>query len=106
MTNSGISHQGEGSGGPGFGPSSARSTSWRQTLLTPVPLVQVRLDVGWHAAERIGMYSAECYVPNTRELLALEVHPSARYDSLEHFVGTAHAWQRAVLLSVFDPDPF
>lgn len=75
-------------------------------MMYPVPLAQVRLDVGWHREDRIGMFSAECYVPGTRELLALEVHPSTRYDSLEHFLRYAQGWQRDVLRSVFDPDPF
>lgn len=106
MTDSAISNQGEGSGAPGFGAATSRSTSWRQTLMFPLPLVQVRLDVGWHREHRIGMFSAEAYVPNTRELLALEVHPSTRYDSLEHFLRYAQGWQRDVLLYTFDPDPF
>lgn len=106
MTNSGISHQGEGSGGPGFGPASARATSWRQTSLVPHSLVQVRLDVGWHREHNVGMFSGEVYVPNTRELLGLEVHPTSRYENLEVFIGQAQRWQGALLRDCFDPDPF
>ncbi len=82
------------------------STSWRQTSLYPQTLIQVRLDVGWSSPNRVGMFSAEAYVPTSRELLALEVHPSARYDSLVQFLTHAQTWQGQVLLDLFDPDPF
>jgi hypothetical protein len=52
------------------------------------------------------MSSLEAYIPTTRELLALEVHPSARYDSLAQFLDGAAGWTRAVMLDLFDPDPF
>lgn len=72
----------------------------------PQELVQVRLDVGWSSPHRLGMFAAEAYVPTTKELLALEVHPSARYDSLVQFLTRAQTWQGQVLLDLFDPDPF
>lgn len=82
------------------------STSWRQSGMWPPALVQVRLDVGWAPDHSIGMYAAECYVPNTRELLALEVHPSARYDSLDHFLDRAARAHLDLLSATFNPDPF
>jgi hypothetical protein len=52
------------------------------------------------------MYSAEAWVPGTRELLAMEVHPATHYDGLAQFLKRALSWQGEVLLDVFDPDPF
>jgi uncharacterized protein YbgA (DUF1722 family) len=66
----------------------------------------VRLDLGWHLDERVGMFSGEAYVSHSRELLALEVHPSKHYDHLGDFLGAAQRWQEELVRSVFDPDPF
>ena len=53
-----------------------------------------------------GVYAAEATNPDDGTLLALEVHPLKRYDGLARFIGQAQAWQREVLLALFDPDPF
>jgi hypothetical protein len=66
----------------------------------------MRLDLGWSHEHKVGMYAAECFVPQTRELLALEVHPARTYDSIEDWLGAAQTWQGAVVRSLFDPDPF
>jgi len=52
------------------------------------------------------MFAAEAFVSGTRELLALEVHPIRRYDHLGDWLGRAQSWQRDVVQSVFDVDPF
>jgi hypothetical protein len=106
LTTSGNSQQGEGSARRGLPHPRRGSTSWRQTGLFPPALVQVRLDVGWAADDRVGMSSIEAYLPHTKELIALEVHPSARYLSLQDFLTQATAWQHQVLLDCFDPPPF
>jgi hypothetical protein len=106
LTISGKSNQGEGSVGRGFAGPNRGETSWRQTLLVPAEMITVRLDLGWHGPERIGMFAAEASVSGTRELLALEVHPAHRYDSLDHWLGSAQRWQASVVRDLFDPDPF
>lgn len=106
MTTNVPLNQETGSGGRGSPITSRPSTSWRQTRLIPPALLQVRLDLGWSADERLGMFSAEAYIPTTKELLALEVHPTRWYPGLENFLETATTWQRLVLGDVFDPDPF
>lgn len=80
--------------------------SWRQTSLYPPPLLHVRLDLGWASHERVGMFAGEAYVPTTRELVALEVHPGRPYANLHAFLGHAVAWQSDLVVDVFDPDPF
>lgn len=106
MTTSGKSNQGEGSVGRGLPDLSGVATSWRQAGLFPSSLVQVRLDVGWDADHRVGMFAAEAFVPTTKELLAMEVVPSTRYDSLQQFCGVAGERHVLLLTDLFDPDPF
>lgn len=72
----------------------------------PQELVTVRLDVGWYRPERVGMFSGEVYVTDTRELLALEVRPFVKDLTLEQHLAEAQTWQRELLLDVFDPLPF
>lgn len=74
--------------------------------MLPPDQVQVRLDVGWLPGVRAGMWAAEAFVPGTRELLAMEVHPTRRYDSLEHFLYITRNHHCTVLRDIFDPDPF
>jgi hypothetical protein len=80
--------------------------SWRQTSLYPPTHLHVRLDLGWHPAERVGMFAGEAYVPTTRELVALEVHPARRYANIHAWLGHATNWQTGIVLDLFDPDPF
>lgn len=89
-----------------FGRPSRPETSWRQTQMVPAELVTIRLDLGWSSVHGVGMFAGEAYVTGTKELLALEVHPARRYDHLGHWLELAQTWQRDVVRSVFDPDPF
>lgn len=75
-------------------------------MLVPPDQVQVRLDVGWLPGVRAGMWAAEAFIPHTKELLAMEVHPTRRFDSLEHFLEVTTTYHRTVLRDLFDPDPF
>lgn len=106
MTIRGNSAQGEGSVGRGLPVSSMGETSWRQTHLFPPAQITVRLDVGWDRTDCVGMFAGEAWVASTRELLALEVHPLARYDDLELFIGCAQRWQAQLLVDLLDPEPF
>ncbi len=106
MTNNVPLHQGEDAVGRGLPVISRPATCWRQTLLVPPELVTVRLDLGWASQHNVGMFAAEAYVTNTRELLALEVHPSRSYVTMQGWLASALQWQRAVVLDLFDPDPF
>jgi hypothetical protein len=74
--------------------------------MVPPELATIRLDLGWHPSEHIGMFASEAYVSNTRELLALEVVPSRAYPSLADFLSHASVLQRRLVLDIFDPDPF
>lgn len=95
-----------GSVGRGLPGASGGERSWRQNSLYPPALLHVRLDLGWAAADRVGMFAGEAYIPTTRELVALEVHPSRRYANIHAFLGHAVAWQSELVVDVFDPDPF
>lgn len=95
-----------GSVGKGFPLPSRGERSWRQTSLYPPSLLHVRLDLGWIPSERTGMFAGEAYVPTTRELVALEVHPMRRYANIHAWLGAALEWQGALVVDVFDPDPF
>jgi hypothetical protein len=106
LTNRGRSQQGEGQGLRGLEPPLRGETSWRQTRIFPPSLVQARLDVGWHAGDRIGVSSIEVFVPGTRELLALEVHPNRPYPSIQDLISHTSEWCGVVLRDVLDPDPF
>ena len=81
-------------------------TSWRQTTMYPPEIVTVRLDLGWYRPEDVGMFAGEAWVADTHELLALEVHPTRRYNNLAEFLTCAQEWQKAILHSVMDPEPF
>jgi len=74
--------------------------------MVPPELVTVRLDLGWCAPDKVGMFAGEAYVSGTKELLALEVHPAHRYDHLGDWLGAAQRWQGDIVRSLFDPDPF
>jgi len=52
------------------------------------------------------MFAAEAFVPGTRELLALEVHPLRRYDHMGDWLEHAQRWQGHIVRAVFDVDPF
>lgn len=52
------------------------------------------------------MHSIEGYIPDTRELLALEVVPLRRYANLEVFLATVRESQAEMLRDLLDPDPF
>jgi hypothetical protein len=52
------------------------------------------------------MFAGEAYEPTTRNLVALEVHPSRKYANLHAFLGHAVGWQSDLVVDVFDPDPF
>ena len=106
MTDSGEFTTGMGSVGRVLPDTARGERSWRQTSLQPPTLLHVRLDLGWHSAERVGMFAGEAYVPTTRDLVALEVHPGRRYANLHAFLGHAVAWQSDLVVDVFDPDPF
>lgn len=106
MTSNARSPQGEGSVGRVLPGATGGAVSWRQRSLWPLDLVQVRMDVGWLREERRGMFSIEGYVPDTRELLALEVVPLRLYANLEVFLATVREGQAEMLRDLLDPDPF
>lgn len=106
MTDSADLNTGMGSVGPGLPVTSRGERSWRQTSLYPPSHLHVRLDLGWDPSSRVGMYAGEAYVPTTRELVALEVHPARRYANIHAWLGQALTWQSAMVVDVFDPDPF
>jgi hypothetical protein len=80
--------------------------SWRQGILVPPEQVTVRLDLGWDSAHKVGMFAAEAFVPGTRELVAIEVHPPRTYLMMADWLGSAQRWQAEVVRAIFDPDPF
>lgn len=99
-------HQGKDAVGRPLPALSRGETSWTQTLLVPPEQVTVRLDLGWCQPEHVGMFAAEAFVPGTRELLALEVHPLRRYDHMGDWLEHAQRWQGHIVRAVFDVDPF
>lgn len=74
--------------------------------LEPPPLAHCRLDLGWVAADRLGMWSIEVTNPVTSELLAARVQPLKTYESVVSFLLVATAAQREALLELLDPPPF
>jgi hypothetical protein len=52
------------------------------------------------------MFAGEVYVSDSRELLALEVHPARTYTHQEAWLRCAQAWQAEMIRAVFDSDPF
>lgn len=74
--------------------------------LEPPPLAHCRLDLGWVASDRLGMWSIEVTNPVTSELLAARVQPLKRYESVVSFLLIATAAQREALLELLDPPPF
>jgi hypothetical protein len=81
-------------------------TSWAQQALVPPRLVHARLDLGWAAEERLGMWAVEVLSPIDGTLLAASVDPLHAYPDLVTCLLKATAGQRAILLELLDPDPF
>ncbi len=106
MTKNVPLHQGKDAVGRPSPLISRPETSWRQTLMVPPELVTVRLDLGWSPGQNVGMFAGEVYVSDSRELLALEVHPARTYTHQEAWLRCAQAWQAEMIRAVFDSDPF
>lgn len=106
MTNERDYRQGEGSVDRTLGGDVRGETSWRQTTMYPSEVVTVRLDLGWYRPEDVGMFAGEAWVSTTHELLALEVHPSRRYNNIEEFLTCAQEWQKSILHDCLHPEPF
>lgn len=106
MTNNGISQQGEGCSARVFGALRQRPERWINTRLFPAACVTVRLDI--HTEE--GRPSQSCTIevsnPHTREMEALITRPCEHYESPDDMTSRVLAELRAVLLELFDPDPF
>lgn len=80
--------------------------TWRQMALLPPTLVHVRLDLGWAAVDREGMFAVEIRNPVTDELVAAEVVPLRSYPDLEAYLEHARTYQDALIREVLDPYPF
>jgi len=74
--------------------------------LEPPPLAHARLDLGWVASERLGMWSIEVVNPVTSDLLAARVQPLRAYQNVTEFLLQATARQREAMLELLDPPPF
>lgn len=106
MTIQPESSAGMGSVGRGLPGTDRGERRWRQGLMHPPQLIHVRLDLGWDTSARIGMFAGEVYIPTSRDLIALEVHPARKYANIHAFLGHALGWQGDLVVDVFDPDPF
>ncbi len=106
MTTNVPLHQGEDAVGRPSPIISRPTTSWRQTSLLPPEQITARLDLGWDWRNHVGMFAMEAFVPATRELLALEVHPAAYYPTFHDWLGLAQRSQGLVVADLFDPEPF
>lgn len=106
MTISGSSQQGEGSGARGLGGDAGGALSWLQHGLFPTTMAHARLDLGWHAGDRIGTWAIEVRNPVDGALLAQEVHPLQSYPDILSLLIKATSQQRLILLELLDPDPF
>lgn len=74
--------------------------------LEPPPLAHARLDLGWVAHERLGMWSIEVVNPVTSDLLGAKVQPLRAYQNVVEFLISATAAQREAMLELLDPAPF
>lgn len=106
MTNHGDYRAEDGAVARGLGGDVRGETSWRQSTMYPPEIVTVRLDLGWYRPEDVGMFAGEAWVSTTHELLALEVHPSRRYNNIHEFLTCAQEWQKSLLHDLLNPDPF
>lgn len=106
MTNSGVSHQGEGSAARGLCVPPQQPSWWTQTLTWPLQCV--RLEVVIHTSPEAdgACISIEASDPHTRELVAKAVQPSYQIRSRRHAAEEASAIVETLLLSALDPDPF
>ena len=84
----------------------ALPTSWEQTLLAPPEVVEVRLRIGVIAGEDHMRWQLEVMDPRTKELLAMEAHPAARFSNLADELPAMGARLWELLSSVTNPDPF
>jgi hypothetical protein len=106
LTTSGYSNQGEGSGARGFGGDTGGALGWLQHGLFPTTMLHARLDLGWHAGDRIGTWAIEVRNPVDGALLAEEVHPLQSYPDILGLLIRSTSQQRVILLELLDPDPF
>lgn len=106
MTNGGISKQGEGCSLPKEVTSRGGVERWISTRLFPASCVTVRIDL--HTADHTTAQcvSIECSNPHTRELEAHVVRPAENFNTSEDMVMRVIFELQAVLLELFDPDPF
>lgn len=81
-------------------------TAWTQTAFLPPRLIHARLDLGWAANERLGMWAIEVRSPVEDRLLAATVEPLHAYPDLVTYLLKSTSNQRALLLDILDPPPF
>lgn len=74
--------------------------------LVPPRLIHARLDLGWCADDRLGMWAIECRNPVTSDLIAASVQPLRTFEGVVPFLLQATARQREQLLELLDPAPF
>lgn len=106
MTTSGNCKQGEGSGERGLFDADAHPHRWEQVLTFPPSCVKVELVLHTRPREAVYCYALELSDPHTGELLAKVVEPSRRRSDVLDPAATVSLDVRAMLLALFDPDPF
>lgn len=106
MTNRRIWDQGEGSGGAQHRPFRGEPRRWAATVLVPVECIRVTLVLHSMPQTDTHCLAFEVDDPHTKELLAVTVDPTWRAAPSLGVAASATLELRAVLLGLFDPDPF
>lgn len=106
MTNRRNSQQGEGCSLPKEVTSRGGVERWLSTRLWPASCATVRLDIHTQKDTHTQCVSIEVMNPHTRELEAHVVRPAEAHDTAEDMVLRVIFELQALLLELFDPDPF
>lgn len=106
MTSGRNSQQGMGSVSGLCSPFALEKSHWEQTLLWPATCTKTEVVVHQRAGVPTYCFAVEVSDPHTGELLASHVDPSRNFSPVMPLPVQVALTVRAMLLGVYDPDPF
>lgn len=84
----------------------ALGESWRQSVLVPPDVLEIRLRLGFIRPSHHGRWQLEVIDPSGNELLAMESMPHFAISEWEDRLGDLGSRIRLLVESYLDPDPF
>lgn len=106
MTTRRSSKQGDGQAHCEAGRPYPTPQAWAQSLITPALCVRAVVTIHQHTGSDRYCLTVEVDDPHTRELLSMNVNPTARRSSIRGIAASAALDVRHALELALDPDPF